>query len=69
MTVEWHDNEPTFPDFLPPKPKAELTGRRRFVLEEGLLTLQVEKSEFVEGRWENNWYYATPSDVQEPVLG
>jgi hypothetical protein len=65
--IEWNDSEPGFPDHLPPK--AELTGRRRFVLEEGLLTLQVEKSEFVEGKWENNWYYAIPSDVQEPVLG
>lgn len=25
-TVEWHDNEPEFPDFLPPKPASiELT--------------------------------------------
>ena len=22
--VEWHDNEPTFPDFLPPKPEPVL---------------------------------------------
>jgi hypothetical protein len=24
MTVEWHDNEPTFPDFLPPLPEPKV---------------------------------------------
>lgn len=43
---------------------SELTGRRRyFVNEWGALELEVERSEFVDGKWENNWFVATPDDV------
>lgn len=51
----------------------ELTGRRRFIYDEegyGVLALQVEKSSFVDGAWENNWYWAKPEDVSgETIVG
>lgn len=82
--VEWHDNEPEFPDFLPPHKDLnvpELTGRRRYRklnrygMHDGfeILMLEVEEAVFTEvsGRrgWEIRWRTAKPEDVSEDVIG
>jgi hypothetical protein len=49
--VEWHDNEPTFPDFLPPKPepkqlsREEAEARLEGVLEAAGISLDLYASE------------------------